>query len=238
MAGMIDLGRPRAILFDLDGTLVDSLPDLVRSANAMRAELGEVALGPGLVSSFVGNGVRKLVHRVLTGRLDGEAGAERFERGFGLFRAIYLEGCCVETRVRTGAVETLAELRARGIACGVITNKSEAPMRRILSHYGLEPHLGAAIGGDSEFGRKPDTAGAFEVARRLGAEPDRDHCWLVGDSITDLRTAAAAGMPAIAIEGGYHHGTPLGECNPRPARVIKGLDELVALVESRLMPSM
>lgn len=230
---MIELGRPRAILFDLDGTLVDSLPDLVRSANAMRAELGETALDHELVSSFVGNGVRKLVHRVLTGRIDGETDADRFERGFGLFRGLYLEGCCVETRLRTDAVETLADLRARGIACGVITNKSEAPMRRILAHYGLDPHLGAAIGGDTEFGRKPDATGALEVARRLGIDPRRDHCWLVGDSITDLRTAAAAGMAAIGIEGGYHHGPPLAACDPRPACVIGRLGELVGLVESR-----
>lgn len=228
---MSELEAPRAILFDLDGTLIDSLPDLVRSANAMRAALGEPPLDRELVSRFVGNGVRNLVHRVLTGRIDGQADASRFERGFAIFRSIYLEGCCAESRLRPGAVETLAALRGRGIACGVLTNKSEAPMRRILEHYGLAPHLGAAIGGDTEFGRKPDPVGAFEAARRMGVDPRRDHCWLVGDSMTDLRTAAAAGMSAVAIRGGYHHGDPFERCDPRPARVIETLAELVGLAE-------
>jgi len=235
---MTEFGPPRAILFDLDGTLIDSLPDLYRSANAMLAALGEPPLDRELVSRFVGNGVRNLVHRVLTGRIDGQADAARFERGFAIFRASYLDGCCVESRLRPGAVETLAALRERGIACGVLTNKSEAPMLRILEHYGLSSHLGAAIGGDTEFGRKPDPVGAFEAARRMGVDPRRDHCWLVGDSITDLKTAAAACMSAIAIRGGYHHGEPFERCDPRPDRVIETLGELVRLVELPLARAM
>lgn len=235
---MIELAAPRAVLFDLDGTLIDSLPDLVIAANRMRSTLGEPPLDRELVSSFVGNGVRNLVHRVLTGRVDGQAEAPRFERGFATFRSLYLEHCCVESRLRPGAVETLTELRSRGIACGVLTNKSEAPMRKILAHYGLEPYLGAAIGGDSEFGRKPDPAGAFEAARRMGIDPRVDHCWLVGDSMTDLRTAAAAGMAAIAIRGGYHHGEPFERCEPGPARVIETLDELLGLSEMPIAPAM
>ena len=235
---MNEFASPRAILFDLDGTLIDSLPDLVRSANAMRASLGESPLDRELVSRFVGNGVRRLVHRVLTGRVDGEADASRFEHGFAIFRSLYLEGCCVESRLRPGAVETLAALRARGIACGVLTNKSEAPMQRILAHYGLAEHLGAAIGGDTEFGRKPDPTGAFEAARRMGVDPRTEHCWLVGDSMTDLRTAAAAGMAAIAIRGGYHHGEPFERCDPRPARVIETLGELAGMAEMPLARAM
>lgn len=231
---MSDLGFPRAILFDLDGTLVDSLPDLVRSANAMRAELGEPPLGRERISGFVGNGVRKLVHRVLTDAPDGEAEPARFERGLASFHRIYLEGCCVESTLRPGAVETLAGLGALGIACGVVTNKSEAPMRRILDRYGLSPHLRAAIGGDTAFGRKPGVGTSLEALRRLGLDAGSDRWWLVGDSLTDVRTAAASGVPGIAIRGGYHHGDALDRCEPRPARVIDRLLEVVDLVKAGL----
>lgn len=227
---MIELGVPRAILFDLDGTLIDSLPDLVRSANAMRAELGEPPLGRERISRYVGNGVRKLVHRVLTDSPDGEAEAARFERGLATFHRIYLDGCCLESVLRPGAVETLARLDAKGIACGVVTNKSEAPMRRILEGYGFSRHVRAAIGGDTPFGRKPETGSSLEALRRLGVDGRTEPWWLVGDSLTDLRTAAAARVPGIAIRGGYHHGEAFERCDPRPARIIDQLSEVADLV--------
>lgn len=228
---MNELGLPRAILFDLDGTLVDSLPDLARSANAMRAELGEPELDADRIARYVGNGVRKLVHRVLTDSIDGEAEAERFGRGLATFHRIYLEGCCIASTLRPDALETLERLDSRGIACGVVTNKSEAPMRRILDHYGLSRFVRAAVGGDTAFGRKPETGTSFEALRRLGLDGRNDRWWLVGDSLTDLRTAAAAGVPGIAIRGGYHHGDDLARCTPRPARTIDRLSEVADLVD-------
>jgi phosphoglycolate phosphatase len=227
---MRELGFPRAILFDLDGTLIDSLPDLVRSANAMRAELGGPPLGPERISRFVGNGLRRLVHRVLTDELEGEAESSRFEAGLATFHRIYLEGCCVESTLRPRAAETLERLAAMGVACGVVTNKSEAPMRRILDGYGLAGRIRAAIGGDTPFGRKPGTGTSLEALRRLGLDGQADRWWLVGDSLTDLRTAAAAGVPGIAIRGGYHHGEAFECCDPRPARIIDQLSEVADLV--------
>jgi len=226
-----NLAFPRAVLFDLDGTLVDSLPDLAVAANAMRTELGEPPLPTDTIARFVGNGVRKLVHRTLTGRLDGEADEARFAHGFARFRTLYLERCCEATVVREGAVETLVALRERGIACGVVTNKSEAPMRRILEHYRLAPHLGAAIGGDTPFGRKPDPATLVEAARRMGIDARTESCWLVGDSTTDLKTAVAAGIPGIFLRGGYHHGEAPERIEPPPTRTIERLWEVVELVE-------
>jgi phosphoglycolate phosphatase len=231
---MIEFGPPRAILFDLDGTLMDSLPDLVRSANRMRAELGAAPLDRERISRFVGNGVRKLVHRVLTDAIDGEAEDARFRLGLATFHRIYLEGCCVESTLRPGAAETIARLDSMGIACGIVTNKSEAPMRRILEGYGLSRHVRAAVGGDTEFGRKPETGTSLEALRRLGIDGRVEHWWLVGDSLTDLRTAAAAGVPGIAIRGGYHHGEAFERCDPRPARIIDRLSEVADLAFGQL----
>jgi phosphoglycolate phosphatase len=223
--------RPTAVLFDLDGTLVDSLADLTASVNALLGEFGRPELAQSEVAAAIGQGARNLVQRTCAMRgvtLEGRA----FEEAYGRFRAIYLERCCDATRPLPGALETIRDLAERGIPCGVVTNKPQGATDRLLAHLGFAPWIGAALGGDTPFGRKPSAEPVIEVARRLGATVPSERVWLVGDSKTDLDAAAAAGITAIGVRGGYDQGEPIDALAARAWRILDRIDEVRGLVQS------
>lgn len=221
--------RPTAVLFDLDGTLVDSLADLTASVNALLSELGRLELSRAEVAQAIGQGARNLVRR--TCELRGLTLSDSaFDAAYARFRVIYLERCCDATRPLPGALETVRDLAEREIPCGVVTNKPQAATDRLLDHLGFAPWIGAALGGDTPFGRKPNAEPVIEVARRLGATTPSDRVWLVGDSKTDLDAAAAAGITAIGIRGGYDQGEPLDALAGRAWRILDRIDEVPGLL--------
>lgn len=220
--------RPRAVLFDLDGTLVDSLPDLAASANELLTALGRPAVDQVVVSGWIGQGVERLVERCLGGAPTPSELTAALER----FRAIYLHCCCDRTTALPGARETLQAVRGLGIRTGVVTNKPIAPSRRILQALQLETLLEVTIGGDSGAGHKPARGPIDAAAAALGVPVDMHHLWLVGDSWTDLETAAAAEIVGVGVLGGYDQGQSLDRA-PHPAwKIVRRLSDVVELLAS------
>jgi|SRR5690606_14550455 phosphoglycolate phosphatase len=202
----------RLVLFDLDGTLVHSAPDLVDSANAMLRALGRAEQPPERVIGWIGNGMARLVKRALTGEMEAEPDPALFERGFEAFKAHYARNLTTRTRPFPGVVEMLERLRVRGFRLGCVTNKAEAFTRPLLEQLGLLPYFAVVVGGDTVAARKPDPRPLAHAAAEAGVAPG--HTAMVGDSVNDFLAARAAGMGVIAVTWGYHRGRDVRDCAP------------------------
>jgi len=187
---------PAAIVFDLDGTLVDSRRDLATAVNRTREELGLQPLPLAAIVGMVGEGARRLVEKAL----GAEVPPARFEEVFGRFLEHYRSVLLDTTRAYDGIPEALAELAAV-FPLAVLSNKPEEMSRAVLAGLGLLGHFRALLGGDTRAGRKPEPAGLFELARRLGAPPEE--VLLVGDSPIDAATARAAGCRFALVTWGF-----------------------------------
>lgn len=187
-----------AIAFDLDGTLVDSAPDLHAAANRMLDELGRPALTLPQVTGFVGNGVPRLVERCLeaTGGTDGI-----FPDALARFRAHYDAAPADLTRPWPGMLDAARALAAAGHPLGICTNKPERPARTLLSILGMEDLFASVIGGDTLPEHKPQPEPLLRCIAELGG--DRATALYVGDSETDADTAANAGIPFALYTRGY-----------------------------------
>ena len=183
------------IVFDLDGTLIDSRRDLAESTNEMLATYGAAPLPIDDVARLVGEGAKVLVERALaaTGRDPREPDA------LARFREIYDRRLLVHTRPYPRIPDVVREL-AEGNVLAVLTNKPEVPSRRLLEAFDLDRHFRYVTGGDSGAARKPDPAGLEALMRDCGASPGRT--WLVGDSMIDVETGRRAGVRiCVALYG-------------------------------------
>ncbi len=201
--------RVAAAAIDLDGTLLDTAPDLVAAANAMRVELGLAPLPFGTVVTYVGKGADSLVHRTLTGRLDGQADATAFAAGREAFHRLYADINGRDTRDYPGMREGLAALRGLGLRLAVVTNKPMAFTMPLLARTGLAPHFEFVIGGDTLPRKKPDPAPMLHACERMGLPPQQ--VVAIGDSLNDAQAARAAGMPVLAVPYGYNEGRDVRE---------------------------
>ncbi len=193
---------PIALLFDLDGTLVDSLPDLAASLNALLAEAGRHTLSESAVAAMVGNGVEKLVERgwAATGPVAGDQLKTLTQR----FRQLYERDPVAHTRVYDGVIPVLDYFHHHHHPMAVVTNKPEAPALVILKRLGLRRFFSVVIGGDSTPYLKPDPAPLQEAMARLGVSPLGDpQAIMIGDSRADVAAARAAGIPVIVTATGY-----------------------------------
>jgi phosphoglycolate phosphatase len=188
--------RPAGVVFDLDGTLVDSRRDLATAVNATRQRLALRPLQLEEVVAMVGEGARVLLRRALPATVT----EEDFETALGLFLDLYLE-CCVDTTQPYPGIADLLRALAPRYPLFVLTNKPGRHSRRILDGLGLGEFFVAVIGGDTLPARKPDPAGLHAIAGRLGTTAPR--LLLVGDSGIDANTAAAAGTPLALVAWGY-----------------------------------
>lgn len=184
-----------AVLLDLDGTLVDSAPDIVAAVNAMLAELGAAPLPFATIVGFIGNGVPTLVERVLAARAITAAHAE------GVFHRQYDATNGRMSRVFPGVVEGLHGLRAAGYQLACVTNKPQAATATLLALTGLAPCFDAVVGGDTTPHLKPHAAPLLHACRLLHTDPLQ--AVLVGDSHVDVAAARAAGMPVYIVRYGY-----------------------------------
>jgi phosphoglycolate phosphatase len=194
-------------LFDLDGTLADTLPDLHASTNHVRARHGLPPATLAELRSFVGDGARTLLARAVAARLPDEAHArdEVLDAAFADYVAHHALQCTGEAQLYPGVAAFLQRLHAAGHALAVVTNKPERCARPVLVHLGLLPLLGALVGGDTLPQKKPDPAPVLHALRTLGAAAAT--ATMVGDGVQDLRAAKAAGVRTIACLFGY--GDPL-----------------------------
>ena len=186
-----------AVIFDLDGTLIDSAPDIAANANAVLEEVGLATLPPDLVRSFIGKGVAHLIHRLL--ETSGQAiDGPLFTPMLNRFNQRY-ETAFEHTTIYPHVIPALEALAEMGCALGICTNKPIAPTHAVLRHLGLDRHFGVVYGGDSLPQRKPDPAPLFATAGDLG----RATVIFVGDSEVDAETADRAKLPFLIYTEGY-----------------------------------
>ncbi len=188
----------KAAIFDLDGTLVDSAPDIHAAANALLRAMGYPPLPYALVKSFIGNGIPKLVERIMAAS-DIAHDAERHADLTAKFSDLYARHPADRSTLFPHVRAVLIHLSAADIALGVCTNKSHGLAVQILQELGIASFFGSVIGGDSLPQRKPDPAPLRECARQLGAT----RLIYVGDSEVDAATAQAAGVPFALYTQGY-----------------------------------
>jgi phosphoglycolate phosphatase len=202
----------RLLVFDLDGTLIDSRRDLADAANALIVEHGGTPLPVDAIASMVGEGAALLVRRALT-----SAGTDLvIERDLPRFLALYDERLLAHTRLYDGTCDMLEALKPRA-TLAVLTNKPQRPTERILEGLGVAHLFSHVVGGDTAHGRKPDPAGLNGVISAAGAAPE--NTIMVGDSAIDLRTARAAGVRCCLVRYGFGFGTAASE--------LSGLDLIV-----------
>ncbi len=211
-------------LFDLDGTLIDSLPDIAATANRTLAAFGLPPLEAEVVRGFVGFGVRHLVEGCFAGRTSDLDRAER------TFRSFYIEQPCVHTKVYPGVHETLKGLGVSSLA--VVTNKPQKVAEAVLVALDLARYFFVVLGGDALDARKPDPGPVLEVLRRVAASPDRSI--LVGDGEADLTAGRAAGVSVCLARYGYLTAAQLAEL--QPDFFIDRFEELVSIARGERRP--
>lgn len=214
-----------ALIFDLDGTLVDTAPDLLGATNHVLNLVGRESISYQMLRQFVGHGAMDLLRRGLLAT-GGPLEDAELKRLHAEFLRYYGEHIAEKSIVFPGLIAVLDKAQARGLKMGVCTNKVENLSRKLLDEIGLAKYFSAVVGGDSLPLMKPDPAPYYEVARLLGV--DGMQTLMFGDSVTDIKTAQNAGVPVIAVSFGY---TDQHVSNFNPTHVIDHYDEAWALVE-------
>ena len=200
---MAKINAVRAIIFDLDGTLVDSAEDLRAAVNAMLNERGLPSIAANEIKRMIGDGVAKLVERALHA---AAGNTEQKDEATARFLEIYEAKPAALTRCYPGVVETLEALQRRPFRLAVVTNKPTFATQTILRALSLVDFFSTVIGGDTLPQRKPHPAPLLEVARQFALGVDE--MLMVGDNIHDVDAARAAGMRCVAVSYGYHHRPP------------------------------
>lgn len=218
-------GRPRAVLFDLDGTLVDTGPDIAAAVNLMLADMGHATHPVEEILNWVGEGTPRLVQRALSGGMDGRPPDRDLEHSLALFREHYAAGICVQSEPYPHARTVLERLRASGTRTGCVTNKPAHLTHLLLDALALSAMFDVIVCGDTLAVAKPHPEPIRHACRELGLEPAS--AVYVGDSMTDCRAAEAAGVPMIVVTYGYNQGADLTKA---PCAAI--IDDLGALPEA------
>lgn len=187
--------RLKALVFDLDGTLIDSKLDLVNSVNATLKEIKREALPKDVVASYVGSGAPVLIRR----SLGGNPGEEELKRALAFFLVHYEEHKLEHTRLYPGVAETLAALKS--LPMSVLTNKPEKISVRILEGLGVAQYFRSIYGGNSFEAKKPDPTGARQILSEFGLSAGETA--MVGDSEVDVQTARNAGMASVIVNFGF-----------------------------------
>lgn len=215
----------QAVIFDLDGTLCDSLPDLAAAANAMRREHGMTALPAAQIESYVGDGIAALVHRALSGAKDGKVEQNQWEQGFTGFIRYYAEHIADHTRTYPEVKAGLGLLKTLGIPLAVVTNKNEILATKLLHALGIADYFSMVLGGDSLPAKKPDPLPLLHIAEVLGIPPQ--NMLMVGDSHNDILAAKAAGCLSVGVTYGYGDMTLLSQhADTKPDWIIRTLPEI------------
>jgi len=186
----------KLLIFDLDGTLIDSLPDLVDATNHLRDSFGLPQFNPEEVRRLIGQGARSLVERALPG-----LAPEEVEKGLERFLAYNLAHIADKTSLYPGVVETLQALEGAGYALCVLSNKNVALCREVLSRFSIERYFPTVFGADSFPYRKPSPEPVLALLRQYGVAAEE--CVLIGDSINDVAAGQGAGVVTVGCTYGY-----------------------------------
>jgi phosphoglycolate phosphatase len=223
----MSLGKPAMILIDVDGTLVDSVPDLAFCVDAMMEQLGRPSCGEAQVRNWVGNGVERLVRRALSGTLDGEPPEADFARAYPLFLDLYSRNTSKRSCLYPGVREGLDMLKAAGYPLGCVTNKAAQFTEPLLRDLGVHDDFSIVISGDTLPRKKPDPEPLLHAAGFFGVAPQSS--LMIGDSISDVRAARAAGFKIVCVSYGYNHGVDIRDA--RPDAVVDSLSDVMTLLD-------
>lgn len=202
----------QAVLFDLDGTLVDSLPDIIASVRLTEQELGLVGCSDAEVCHWIGNGARVLIRRVLTGDMDSIPDDDALEKTFAVFMRHYAVQGIKLTSLYPGAEDVLKKLRQQPIRIGLVTNKPKAITVDLIQKLNIEHYFDVVLGGGDVANPKPHGEMLITAAEKLGVAVK--DCLMVGDSSNDVLAARNADMPVVAVRGGYNHGEAIELAEP------------------------
>lgn len=194
----------KAVIIDLDGTLLDTAQDLALAANAMLRELHMAELPSATIQSFIGKGVPKLVKRTLTNNPDGEPDPTLFEQALPIYERCYAENLQVYTRPYPGVIEGLEQLKQNGFRLVCVTNKTEIFTLPLLHKTGLFDYFELVLSGDSLPKKKPDPLPLLHTCKHFNVSPEAT--LLIGDSSNDAIAARAAGCHIFCVPYGYNEG--------------------------------
>ena len=211
-----------AYLFDLDGTLIDTAPDITAALNRQLVPFGVPDVSVALVATWVGTGSWQLISTALAhhGLTADEATVARV---LGAYAADYADRAVEHSTPYPDAFSTVRELHERGAQLAIVTNKLSAIAQNVLRHFGIAHLFTALVGGDDVARGKPDPLALHLACTRLGV--DVAVSVMIGDSRNDVLAARAAGMAVIAVDYGYNHGAPISSANPD--RIVASLAELL-----------
>ncbi len=210
----MNLKEKKLIIFDLDGTLIDSGPDLALSLNAMLKELGHKEFSEDTIHAWVGNGALTLVTRALSGsvEIDTTLKSSYVERALEIFLEHYKKNLCVKTQLYPNVKKTLQRLHKSKYTLAIVTNKPTAFVPEILEKLEIAAYFSLILGGDSLSEKKPSPLPLLHTCKELGFE--REEAVMVGDSKNDILAANAASIESIAVNYGYNYGEDIRISKP------------------------
>ena len=218
--------RNLSVIFDLDGTLVNTAPDLISAANHALSDIGLDPVPAHVIAPAIALGARFMIMDGL--KHSGQNLPEKeVDRLLTLFLDYYLDNIANESRPYPGAVETLTTLQARGAKIGVCTNKRAHLSKALIEALGLDPLLDAVVGRDAAMKSKPHPDHVTQTIEQAGGDARR--AIMVGDTATDIDTARAAGVPVIGVTFGYSD-TPMSEL--KPDIIVSSYDEILPAIET------
>lgn len=221
------MNKPKMILIDVDGTLVDSVPDLAYCVDEMMKQLNMPPRGEARVREWVGNGVERLVKRALINQLDGEPDEDLYQRAYPIFIDLYAQNTSQRSVLYPGIREGLDYLQAAGYALGCVTNKAAQFTLPLLRDLGVYDYFRMVISGDTLPQKKPDPAPLLHAAQYFRVAPQE--ALMVGDSVSDVKAARAAGFAIVCMSYGYNHGIDIRTAHPDA--VIDSLVQIKGLLE-------
>ncbi len=193
--------QTKLVLFDLDGTLIDTAPDLAHSMDLVMRELHLPTQGLKIVRRFIGHGVRRLVEDIVSTELEGKPAKATLDKALGAFNEHYREQLVQKSSLYPGVPECLQTLRSRGVKLACVTNKPKAFTEPLLQHFLIDGHFDLVLSGDSLQKKKPDPFPLVHACQRLAVEVADSI--MVGDSSNDILAARNAGMRCMYMSYGY-----------------------------------
>lgn len=215
----------KAVMFDLDGTLIDTAPEIAFAVNSMLADMGKSTLSADQIRTYIGEGAQMLIRRAISGG-EPQFDDALFERAQALFFKHYADNVA-NSRVFPGVVDGLQMLKDKGLRLACVTNKPERFTRPVLKANGLDQFFELVVSGDTLSGKKPDPIQLLHICAEFKVLEAQ--AMLVGDSMIDIRAAHAAGCYIVTVPYGYNQGRPIDES--QVDAVIENMTELASLLD-------
>jgi phosphoglycolate phosphatase len=214
------------VLIDIDGTLVDSAPDLAYCIDEMLGQLAIPRRGEDAVRRWVGNGIERLVKRALVNADDGDPDESLYSQALLIFKSLYAQNTSARSQLYAGVLQGLDYLQVRGYRMGCVTNKIAEFTHPLLQDLGLADYFEETVCGDDTPKLKPDPLPLLFAAQNMGVDPQKS--LMIGDSSNDVKAARAAGFQIICTSYGYNHGEDIRRYGPDA--VIDSMAELEILI--------